>query len=50
VREFTADGVSVGRCYYHVVDNKCPRHGDVSAVQEHYKKTGKLTNEGDLKK
>lgn len=48
VRERTANGVSVGRCYFHVVDGKCPRHGDVSKIQEHYSKTGRLTDEGDL--
>lgn len=29
VREFTGDGVSVGRCYYSTYDGICPRHGDV---------------------
>lgn len=48
VRERTADGVSVGRCWFHVVDGKCPRHGDVSEVQAEYARTGRLTDEGDL--
>ncbi len=29
VREFTADGYSVGRCDFGTRDNLCPRHGDV---------------------
>jgi hypothetical protein len=46
VREFTADGISVGRCLHYVGnDNMCPRHGDVSAVQEKYVKTGQLTDD-----
>jgi hypothetical protein len=50
VRERTADGVSVGRCYFQVVDGRCPRHGDVRKVQERYAETGRLTNETDLRK
>lgn len=46
INEQTADGRTVGRCYYHLEDGKtCPRHGDVSKVQEHFRKTGKLTLE-----
>lgn len=45
VREFTGDGVSVGRCWHSLRDGKCPRHGDVQAVQAHYERTGELTNE-----
>jgi len=31
VIEQTADGVSVGRCWFYMADGKtCPRHGDVS--------------------
>lgn len=48
VRERTADGVSVGRCYFQVVNDQCQRHGDVRKVQEHYAKTGRLTDESDL--
>lgn len=48
VRERTADGVSVGRCWFHVVDGRCERHGDVRAVQAEYQKTGRLTDERDL--
>ena len=48
IRERTADGISVGRCWYHLPDKKtCPRHGDVSAAVEHYKETGELTDEQD---
>lgn len=43
VRERTGDGVSVGRCWFHLPDGKtCPRHGDVSAQVEEYRQTGKL--------
>lgn len=45
IREFTADGVSVGRCWHHVKDGQCPRHGDVRAVQDHYARTGQLTDD-----
>jgi hypothetical protein len=48
VRERTADGVSVGRCYFHTEDGICPRHGDVSEAQIRYAETGKLTDENDL--
>jgi hypothetical protein len=45
IRERTADGVSVGRCWHYVKDGNCPRHGDVRAVQDHYARTGELTDE-----
>ncbi len=46
IREFTADGVSVGRCWmYCGKEAICPRHGDVRYVQDHYMRTGELTNE-----
>jgi len=46
IREMTANGDSVGRCYSFVGDKDiCPRHGDVHDVMEHYRKTGKLTDE-----
>lgn len=47
ILEQTSDGVRCGRCYFHVENGICPRHGDVSAVQERYKKLGKLTLEDD---
>ena len=49
VREFTADGVPVGRCMCFVGHGYvCPRHGNVVKVQERYIRTGELTNERDL--
>jgi hypothetical protein len=49
VRERTADGVSVGRCWFQIDKNgSCPRHGDVRAVQKKYVDSGELTDEGDL--
>lgn len=48
IRERTGDGRSVGRCWFHVKDGKCPRHGDVTAVQAHFAETGKLTDENDF--
>jgi hypothetical protein len=52
IREFTADGVSVGRCCFYVGEAPpyiCPRHGDVTEVQRAYAETGKLTNENPSK-
>jgi len=44
--EKTADGISVGRCFYYLPDgNTCPRHGDVSSEVKIYKESGKLTHE-----
>jgi hypothetical protein len=45
ILERTADGHRVGRCWYHCPDNVCPRHGDVKAPLERYRKTGELTDE-----
>lgn len=46
ILERTGDGRAVGRCWFYVgEDCVCPRHGDVVAVQEHYAKTGELTDE-----
>lgn len=58
VRERTGDGVSVGRCWFRLgrrnsrkwwfitnnADGRiiCPRHGDVTEIQENFKLTGKL--------
>jgi hypothetical protein len=50
VRERTADGVLVGRCYLHLENGRCPRHGDVTKVQANYRATGRLTDERDLRK
>lgn len=48
VYERTGDGVGVGRCWFRITDGRCERHGDVGAVQEKYRTTGQLTDEGDL--
>lgn len=48
VREYTADLVSVGRCWFQVVDGACPRHGDVREVQKRFAETGRLTDEYEL--
>lgn len=46
VRERTGDGVSVGRCWFHVDELAdtltCPRHGDVTNIQGHFTETGEL--------
>lgn len=45
VRQFTADGVNVGRCWHYIGDTQiCPVHGDVS---EAVKRLPKLTDEMD---
>ena len=46
----TADGVSVGRCWFRLEKGVCPRHGDVSEAQRHYAKTGRLTDENLLER
>lgn len=49
IRERAGGGESAGRCYFYVGnDDQCPRHGDVSAVMEYYRATGKLTDEKHL--
>lgn len=46
IRERTADGISVGRCYYYLPDGStCPRHGIVSEAVQVFENTGKLTDE-----
>jgi hypothetical protein len=46
VREFTADGICVGRCWAFVGEHGlCPRHGDVSEAQRKYRDTGRLTDD-----
>lgn len=41
INEQTADGVSVGRCWFNLPDGKtCPRHGDVSLAVAYYRSTG----------
>ena len=50
IREHTADGVSVGRCWYFLEPGPsgehtvCVRHGDVSAAKQHFIEAGELTN------
>jgi hypothetical protein len=50
IREHTADGISVGRCFYYLTPGPagehvmCPRHGDVSAARQRFINTGELTN------
>ncbi len=50
IREHTADGVNVGRCFFHCPNDVCPRHGDVSEALELYRTTGSLTNDSFAKK
>ena len=45
INERTGDGILVGRCWFSLKNNKCPRHGDVSKAVEKYKIDGTLTNE-----
>jgi hypothetical protein len=42
VNEKTADGVSVGRCWFHCPEGVCPRHGDVSTLLKQHRETGRL--------
>ena len=47
VREKTADGVSVGRCWFFTsIDENgvlnCHRHGDVTEIQKQFTLTGEL--------
>jgi hypothetical protein len=49
ILEQTADGKCVGRCWYYLHDNICPRHGDVSAAVENYQQGKGLTLERDHK-
>jgi len=47
VRERTADGVSVGRCWFYTGESGvCPRHGD---VREALKKLPNLTDESEIR-
>ena len=53
IRERTADGQSVGRCWYRLSGENgmiCERHGDVSKAVQTYIATGKLTDERELTK
>lgn len=48
--EQTADGINVGRCWYYLKDNKCPRHGDVKEAVDRYTKGEGLTLEREHKR
>tara|TARA_Y100000817_G_scaffold260550_1_gene214761 strand:+ start:1827 stop:2054 length:228 start_codon:yes stop_codon:yes gene_type:complete len=48
VNERTAEGKSVGRCWFYCPEGICPRHGDVSSAIAKFKETGKLTDENDI--
>ena len=50
ILEQTADGRCCGRCWFHLTNNICPRHGDVYEVQRRYRETGKLTLESEFRK
>ncbi len=51
INEQTADGVVVGRCWYHLPDGvTCPRHGDVSVEVERFCETGHTTLENVMLK
>lgn len=53
VRQHTADGHSVGRCWHWLGDGAyqvCPLHGDVSEVQARYVADGTLTDDRTLEK
>ena len=51
IREQTADGVVVGRCWFHLPDGKtCPRHGDVYPEVVHCQSTGLTTLENVMLK
>lgn len=47
ILERTADGCSVGRCWFWCSDGTCPRHGNVCDAIERHRRTGKLTDEFD---
>lgn len=45
----TADGGMMGRCWYHLPDEKtCPVHGDVSVEILHFNETGLCTIENKM--
>lgn len=50
INEQTADGVPVGRCWYHLPDGKtCPRHGDVTDEVRIFELEGRTTLENERK-
>jgi hypothetical protein len=48
IRQRTADGVSVGRCWHWLTDGRCPLHGDVRVAMSRYKLHGELTDEREI--
>lgn len=51
INEITADGDSVGRCWFYVGKNEvCPRHGDVRKEIAAFRESGKLTREDQREK
>lgn len=49
INERTGDGVLVGRCWFALKGNECPRHGNVENAMKHFEQTKKLTPEGGYK-
>jgi hypothetical protein len=45
INECTGDGRFVGRCWFNLKNNYCPRHGNVEHAIKHYIQTGELTPE-----
>lgn len=51
IREQTADGICVGRCWYFMSDgHTCPLHGDVQPEIDAYRETGVTTLENNYRK
>ena len=50
INEQTADGRTVGRCWFNLTNNICSRHGDVSVEVKHFEHTKKLTLENNMRK
>jgi hypothetical protein len=51
IQEQTADGVRVGRCWFHLQDGvTCPRQGEVSAEVNFFNATGFTTLEHVMRK
>ena len=48
IREHTADGVNVGRCWHWLTNEICPRHGNVRIARQYYIETGELTNDTEI--
>ena len=51
IMEQTADGRSVGRCWFYLPDGKtCPRHNDVTEEVRKFEETGKTTLENEMRR